>query len=128
MRTNFLLSAIVASAAVFPAVGTEPCSIHPPKRMFAAQLAGLAKLTQAQAEKIAVAQLNTTNVVSTASAELEAEHGCLIWSFDLHVTGQSGVQEVQVDAGSGKVLSVKHESVRQEATEKSNGAAVTPQK
>jgi hypothetical protein len=38
-----------------------------------------------------------------------------MWSFDLRVAGQSGVQEVQVDAGDGKVLCVKHETPQQEA-------------
>jgi uncharacterized membrane protein YkoI len=57
------------------------------------------------AEKIAVAKVQGNDTVSIASAELEAEHRRLIWSFDLRVAGHSGIQEVQVDAGDGKVLS-----------------------
>ena len=49
--------------------------------------------------------------------ELEKEHGRLIYSFDVLVPNREGVDEVQVDARSGKVLSVKHESAADEAKE-----------
>ena len=117
MKKLYVLSAIVALADALPAVAAERCSIHPAKGMSDAQLPGLAKLSQAEAEKIAVAKFKGYEAVSIASAELEAEHGCLIWSFDLRVAGKSGVQEVQIDAGDGRVLSVKHENPRQEAVE-----------
>jgi len=93
-----------------------------------AQLNGLAKVSQTQAQKIAVAKLASKGTVSTASGELEAEHGCLIWSFDLLVAGRPGVQEIQVDAGNGKVLSVKHESSQQEFTETVNEKPAGPTK
>jgi uncharacterized membrane protein YkoI len=80
-------------------------------------LAGLAKLSRPEAERIALSRVKSPATASVASAELEAEHGCLLWSFDLKVAGEPGVQEVQVDAGDGKVLSVKHETPRHEATE-----------
>lgn len=89
-----------------------------------AQLNGLAKLSQADAERIAVAKIQRNAAVSVASAELEAEHRCLIASFDLRVAGKAGIQEVQVDAGDGKVLSIKHESASQEATEASKEEAI----
>lgn len=59
-------------------------------------------------------------------AELEAEHGCLIYSFDIEVAGQTGIQEVQVDAGNGKVLSSKHESPKADAAEKAKDKANEP--
>ena len=49
--------------------------------------------------------------------ELEREHGRLVYSFDVLVPHRKGVQEVQVDARSGKVVSVKHESPAAEAKE-----------
>jgi uncharacterized membrane protein YkoI len=49
------------------------------------------------------------DVLSIVGAELESEHGCLIWTFDLRIAGKSGVQEVHIDAGNGNVLSVEHE-------------------
>jgi hypothetical protein len=128
MRQLHVLSAILALGAALPALAAEPCSIHPPKGASDAQLKGLAKVSQAQAEKIAVAKLRGDAAVTVASAELEAEHQCLIWSFDLQVAGKSGVQEVQVDAGDGRVLSVKHESASKEASEAANEKGVTPRK
>jgi uncharacterized membrane protein YkoI len=128
VRIFLLSSAILATAMMRPAVGDERCSIHPPQDMSEAQLSGLAKLTKAEAEKLAMAQLGSTHSVSTSSAELESEHGCLIWSFDFRVAGRSGVQEIQIDAGNGKVLSRKHESARTEAAETSNEAYPTRQK
>lgn len=127
MTKILLMSGLIAAATALPAWAAERCSIHPAKGMSDSQLSGLAKISQAEAEQIAIAQLKS-EAVTSSSAELESEHGCLIWSFDLHVAGKSGVQEIQVDAGNGKVLSVKHESVQQEATELSKETTVAPKK
>jgi hypothetical protein len=51
------------------------------------------------------------------SQELEEENGRLVYSFDIKVPHRSGVQEVQVDAMTGEVVSVKHESAKGEAQE-----------
>jgi hypothetical protein len=128
MRAISFWTAAIAMTATVPAWSAERCSIHPAKGMSDTQLSGLAEVSQADAEKIAVAKLNSKQAVSIASAELEAERGCLIWSFDLRVAGRTGVQEIQVDAGNGKVLSVKHESARAEAAKKSNEAAAASHK
>ena len=116
MRNKMVFGIVAAVAAATVSVATAaPCSIHPPKGASDAQLTSLATLPRADAEKIALARVKLPATV--ASAELEAERGCLIWSFDLKRAGKSGVQEVQVDAGNGKVLSVKHESALHEAAE-----------
>ncbi|HKC16431.1 MAG TPA: PepSY domain-containing protein [Steroidobacteraceae bacterium] len=120
MKELCILGAVAMFVGAIPAVAAEHCSIHTAKGMSDAQLGSLARVSQAQAEKIAMARLAGRTAVSTVSAELEAEHGCLIWSFDLRVAGKPGVQEIQVDAGDGKVLSVKHESARQEVSEAVN--------
>ena len=49
---------------------------------------------------------------------LEVEEGCLVYSYDIKVPGKSGVDEVIVDAGTGAVLKVEHESAVKEAAEK----------
>ena len=49
--------------------------------------------------------------------ELENEGGRLIYSYELKVAGRSGVEEVNVDAKSGKVVSTEHESAKSEAKE-----------
>jgi uncharacterized membrane protein YkoI len=104
-----LLAGVCILAATLPASAAERCSIHPAKGMSGTQLAALAQVSQAEAEKTAVAKIGGKEHVSVAAAELESEHGCLIWTFDLRIAGKSGVQEVHIDAGNGNVLSVKHE-------------------
>lgn len=51
------------------------------------------------------------------SSELETEHGRLIYSYDIAVTGKSGVEEVQVDAMTGRIVSRKHEGPLKERAE-----------
>jgi uncharacterized membrane protein YkoI len=103
-----LLAGLCVLAAALPAAAAERCSIHPAKGLSGTQLTALAQVSQAEAEKTAVAKIGGKDV-SIVGAELESEHGCLIWTFDLRIAGKSGVQEVHVDAGNGNVLSVRHE-------------------
>jgi uncharacterized membrane protein YkoI len=51
------------------------------------------------------------------SAELENEHGKLIYSFDI-ATSAKAITEVNVDALSGKIVAVQQESAAKEAAEK----------
>lgn len=115
----YVLSGALAVSAVLTlsAQAGEHCSIHPPKGATDAQLASLAKVTQAAAQEVALKRIRSQAAKSVQSAELEAEHGCLLWSFDVNLAGKPGIEEVQVDAGTGKVLSVHHETARQEAAE-----------
>jgi hypothetical protein len=46
-----------------------------------------------------------------------------IYSFDIAIQGKSGIQETEVDAGNGKVLSNKHESAAAEAAQKAKDKA-----
>ena len=114
MRLHLVLGTL-AALVVSSAAGATDCSIRPAKGSTNAQLTSLAKVTQADAEKLALARVKSPATV--AGAELESEHGCLLWSFDLAVTGKPGIREVQIDAGNGKVLSVRHESAKHEAAE-----------
>jgi len=77
----------------------------------------------AAALRTAIGTIKRTDVVSVVSSELEVEHGCLVWSFDLSVPGIPGIQEVQVDAGDGKVLSSEREDARQEVAERKKDAS-----
>ena len=120
MRHHFVLGMFTALIVSSAASATD-CSIRPAKGSTDVQLMSLAKVTQADARKLALARVKSPATV--AGAELEAEHGCLLWSFDLAVTGKPGIQEVQIDAGNGKVLSVKHESAKHEAAEAAQEAA-----
>ena len=112
--TTFAIAALFSTQALAAA----PCSIQPPAGTSDSELAKLAKLTKREAEKIALASIKSSKHASIESAELEAEHGCLIWSFDVRVKGKSGIHEVNVDAGDGHIISSKHEGPRKEAAEK----------
>jgi len=76
-----------------------------------------AKIDCATAEKTARAKLGGAGM-RVKSAELEEEGAKLVYSFDVARKGKTGVDEVQVDAASGEVVSVKHESPADEAKEK----------
>jgi hypothetical protein len=51
------------------------------------------------------------------SAELEKEHGRMIYSFDIR-TARGGITEVEINAITGQVITVKKESTADEAKEK----------
>jgi uncharacterized membrane protein YkoI len=59
------------------------------------------------------------------SVELERENGHLQYSYDIATPGKSGIDEVNVDALTGKVVAVEHETpaqVKKEAAEEANEA------
>lgn len=77
-------------------------------------LAAKAKVTSTAAMATAQLKLPKAKIVK---AEIEEEKGTLIYSFDMKTPGASGIDEVTVDAMTGKVLSVEHESAADEAKE-----------
>jgi hypothetical protein len=79
-----------------------------------ASLAKQAKISLEAARATALAKVPGGQV---RSEELEKEHGKLVYSFDIEVPGKSGVEEVNVSAITGKVLSTHHESARTEKKE-----------
>ena len=103
--------------------GPLPCSVHPKKGTPATKLPSLATVSQADAERTAVESLKASAPTTVTEGELELEHGCLVYSFDIRVSGREGVEEVLIDAGTGKVLSHQHESSKQEAAEQAKEKA-----
>lgn len=75
------------------------------------------KLTRAQAQKVALAKAPGT----VESAELEKEHGKLVWSFDIR-TSKTGITEILVNAKDGSIVAVQHETPAKEAAEKAKEA------
>ena len=73
-----------------------------------------AKVTSDSAMRTALGKVPGGTI---SEAELEKEHGKLVYSFDIHDSKKAGVQEVLVDAKSGKVVSSTHESTAAEAKE-----------
>jgi uncharacterized membrane protein YkoI len=73
-----------------------------------------AKIDRAAAEKTALQRVPGGTI---KSGELENEHGLLIWSFDIAQTNSRDIKEVQVDAVSGKVVSIVTETPKDQARE-----------
>lgn len=117
-KPTFLVVILLIATAESVSASPTSCSIHPKKGATKEQLAAIAKISQEEASKIALATLKDPAKATVKEAELEAEHGCLVYSFDIAVDGKPGIQEVQVDAGNGKVISSHHESPKAEAAEK----------
>jgi uncharacterized membrane protein YkoI len=80
-------------------------------------LTKVAKITESMASAAAQSRVPKGKI---QSVELEREDGKLIYSYDIKTTGKSGIDEVHVDATSGKVIGFAHESP---ADEKSEAAA-----
>ena len=74
-----------------------------------------AQITGAAATATAQAKVPKGKIVS---AEIEEEHGKLLFSFEIRTAGKSGIDEVNVDALTGKVLGVQHETPQDEARER----------
>ena len=73
-----------------------------------------AKVTEADARTTALAKVPNGTVQSST---LEKEHGKLVWSFDIAQPTTKDLTEVQVDATTGTIASVKKETPAQEAKE-----------
>jgi uncharacterized membrane protein YkoI len=83
-----------------------------------AQLQKEAKISMEKARATALKKVPGGKI---ESAELEREHGKLIYSFDIK-TSKPGVTEVNVDAITGKIISSKQETPAKEAAEKKQEA------
>lgn len=116
-RASFVAMAAAAALALgaTPAFAAWHCSIHPPRGASSAKLGAMARISKARAEKIALKRVKDAQHIS--EGEVEAEQGCLIWSFDIHQRGRKGIEEVNIDAGNGRVLGTHHESASEEAKE-----------
>jgi uncharacterized membrane protein YkoI len=115
MIATSLLMADVALAM------TEPKTLQESQEQ--QRLARAAKITKEQAQEIATKRAPG----NVESAELEREHGKLVYSFDIR-NSKGTITEVQVSAITGKVVSVEHENKKQEAAEKRKEKREQPRK
>jgi hypothetical protein len=113
-RTNTVFFALVAFAAAVPALAAQGVKVEESKP-------GLLKKAKVTSEAaIATAQAKLPNAKLKA-AEIEEENGKLIYSFDFETAGKTGIDEVNIDAVTGKLVGkVEHESP---ASEKKEAAA-----
>lgn len=73
-----------------------------------------AKVDTALARRTALAETPGGRV---ARGSIEEENGRLVYSFDIEISGRAGVDEVIVDANTGAVVEVTHETPAEEAKE-----------
>ena len=120
-RSLIAFAIALAWCAAYPGSATAKathCSVHASKATPQKDLEAMAKVSQDAAQKAALKTFPASAHAEIVESELEQEGGCVVYSFDVKVAGKSGVDEVRVDAGNGKVLSHKHESAAHEAAEK----------
>ena len=73
------------------------------------------KITFESAKKVAEAKV-PRGILTSHRLVRDRDH--LIYCFEFTEAGKSGIKEVKVDAASGKVLKVKHESIETAQKEK----------
>lgn len=110
MKTKNVLCAMLSGAVLLG--GLVGCATSERKE---AKLQAQAKVSRAEAEKIALAKVPGGTI---KEGELEKEKGKIIWSFDIATPGTVDITEVQVDAMSGELVAIEKESPAQQAKEK----------
>ncbi|HEX5971530.1 MAG TPA: PepSY domain-containing protein [Gemmatimonadaceae bacterium] len=116
---NFLgIPALLAFGAAFsPAAAQATHATHQSrsyKRDLPAALTKEATVSESDAAKTAESRVRNGRI---EAVELENEKGKLIYSYALKAPGKSGVEEVNVDAKTGQVVSTEHESMKTEKKE-----------
>ena len=110
-----MIACSTAAAALLAGCGTEKCE---PKSHNAeakqARLMAKAKVSKEAAEQTALAKVPNGAI---KEAEIEKEHGKLIWSFDVTTLDSKDITEVNVDATTGEVVSVAKELAESETKE-----------
>ena len=109
MKLNALIAPVLGVALLVGCVSEQ-------KKQ--AQLEAEAKISRAEAEKVALAKAPNGTI---KEGELEKEKGLLVWSFDITTPGSKDIKEVQVNAMTGEFVSEETESAEHEAKEKEDG-------
>jgi uncharacterized membrane protein YkoI len=123
MRSTIIASVILAAVVAIPAAAQSTAqdtthramAHHTGARHARVSLASQAKISKDSAQTVALAQVAAGSTVK--SSELEKEKGKLVYSFDITVPGQEGVEELNISAIDGSVVAHEHESAAKEAKE-----------
>jgi len=118
MKWTSLVAPLGATLILAP--GTHAQGTY--KRDIPDSLAAKAKVTEAAAAATAQKRFPKGAI---QSVELEREDGHLKYSYDIATSGKSGIDEVDVDALTGKIIAVSHETpeqMKKEAAEEANEA------
>lgn len=105
MPLALLLSVSVAGAQATP---------QHKKAETQAELQKEARMSMADARAMAMTEVPGAKV---QAGEIEREGGKLIYSFDMKVPHKSGIDEVNIDAMTGKLVSKQHETPKAERAE-----------
>jgi hypothetical protein len=100
------LTSLVAIAAIALA-GSRAQAQGSYKKELPDALTKVAKVTESVAAATAQGRVPTGKI---QGVELEREKDRLIYSYDIKTAGKSGIDEVHVDAMTGKIISFAHES------------------
>jgi uncharacterized membrane protein YkoI len=117
-----IVIALALSLPLAAAAADMNCSIKAKKLTSKKDMTAMAKVSEADARKAAMDSVGAGSSITKGG--LEVEDGCLIYDFDVKVAGKSGIEEVAVDAGTGKVLSTKHDGPMGEMAGKAQQKAV----
>jgi uncharacterized membrane protein YkoI len=117
--TAIAAAALLSTAAASGAAAQQRGAAHPAHET-QAQLRREARIGEATARRTALAAVRNGRV---KSHELEREHGRLIYSYDISVPGRAGIEEVTVDAVTGRIVTHEHESPAAERREARQEAA-----
>lgn len=111
-----IMQAVVAAGAVAAASTTLAAQGQTPtyKRDLPANLVKQATVSEANAAKTVAARLPSGRI---QAVELENEDGRLIYSYEVKVPGRPGIEEINVNAKTGAVVSTEHESPASERGE-----------
>jgi len=118
MKIKSILCAVVTLgllAGGLTACVTEKEEGNEGKEAKAAKLEAQAKITKAEAQKIALEKVPGGTI---KEGDIEKEKGKLLWSFDITTPGTTDITEVQVDAMTGQVLDVAKETAAEQEKEK----------
>ena len=105
-----MLSTVIPLVMLLIPAGQDTLRVKEEKPGYRAE----AKITGDAAMRSALSRVPGGHV---ESAELEKEKGRLVYSFDIVSPHKAGIEEIQVDARSGEVVSQQHESPAAEAKE-----------
>ena len=118
MKTTRGISILAAAVAIALAASRGAAQVAKPataRRETMKQLRAEAKITEKAARATALAQVPGGRI---QKHELERENGKLVYSYDIATKGKAGIDEVQIDAITGAVVSNTHETPAMEKAEK----------
>lgn len=110
MLKSFVIVIAVALASPAMAHAQQPTQPAPHRIKIKEARPGLAADARVSGDSAIARARRAVPDGRIVSAELEQEGGKLIYSFDMRVKGKEGITEVHVDARTGAVAPLEHES------------------